>query len=112
MICLIEKEEENKKEMAENPKNIMLVCKECSEKMYPDKGKFQVDIGQFAKLKFTDKSCSEYMWVKVVKVRDGQDYEGGYDYEGMLDNEPIFVRNVEYGDVVKFNKQDILDVTT
>lgn len=87
----------------ENPKNIMMVCSQCSDKMYPKKGTFDVNIGDFAKLKFTDSFGVEYMWVKVVSV----DRENN-KYEGCLDNDPVFVQFVTYGDNVEFRKEDIL----
>lgn len=85
--------------------NVVLVCKECGEKMYPNKGTFDVHVGDFAKLKFTDKFGSEYMWVKVVKA----DKENN-KYEGCLDNDPVLVQYVKYDDKIEFKKDDILQV--
>lgn len=85
--------------------NIMVVCKECSEEMYPDKGTFDVNVGDSAKLKFTDENGSEYMWVEVVKV----DRENN-KYEGCLDNDPVLIKCVKYNDNVSFGKEDILKV--
>lgn len=85
--------------------NLMLVCKECSEKMYPDKGTFDVNIGDIVKLKFTDDNGSEYMWVEVLRV----DKENN-KYEGRLDNDPALVECVKYDDNVAFKKEDILQV--
>ena len=89
----------------ENPKNIMLVCKECSDNMYPNKGTFDVCIGDFVKLKFTESFGNEYMWVEVVKA----DIENN-KYEGRLDNDPVLVQCVVYNDNVEFKKEDILQV--
>lgn len=89
----------------ENPDNIVLICKDCVEKIYPNKGKLDTDVGNFAKVKFTDENGSEYMWVKVVKA----DKEKG-EYEGILDNEPVIVECTEYGDTILFKKEDIFDV--
>lgn len=86
--------------------NIILTCKECAEKMYPDKGTFDVRVGDFAKLKFTDGNRVEYMWVEVVKV----DKENN-KYEGRVDNDPVLVQSVKYNEKVEFKKDDILQVT-
>lgn len=85
--------------------NLMLVCKECSEDMYPNKGTFDVQIGDFAKLKFTDGDRTEYVWVQVTKA----DKENN-KYEGSLDNIPALVQCVAYNDNVEFKKEDILQV--
>ena len=89
----------------EHKDNIMLICKECVEKVYPNKGKLTVDIGKFAKLKFTDGHAGEYMWVMVIAVNKRKE-----EYEGRVDNDPILVTNVKYGDKVKFKKEDVFDV--
>lgn len=89
----------------EHEDNIVLICKKCVEQVYPNKGKLTVDIGEFAKLKFTGERLAEYMWVKVTNA----DHVMG-EYEGMVDNDPIFVTNVKYGDKVKFKKEDVFDV--
>lgn len=85
--------------------NIIAVCRECSEKMYPNKGTFDVNVGNIAKLKFTDENGTEYMWVEVLKV----DKENN-KYEGRLDNDPALVQCVKYSDNVSFGKEDILQV--
>lgn len=89
----------------EDPKNIMLVCKDCSEKMYPSKGTFDVSVGDSAKLKFIDGNGAEYMWVEVVKI----DRENN-KYEGRLDNDPVLVQCAVYNDNVEFQKEDVLQV--
>ena len=85
--------------------NLMLVCEECSKNMYQNKGTFDVNVGDLAKLKFTDSFGTEYMWVEVVKV----DRENN-KYEGRLDNDPALVQRVMYNDNVEFKKEDILQV--
>lgn len=88
----------------EDPKNVRFVCGECSEKMYPDKGTFDIDVGCFVKLKFTDdKLRNEYMWVEVIKA----DKENN-KYEGVLDNDPVLVDCIECGDDVEFQKEEVL----
>ncbi len=90
----------------EDSNNIMLVCKECAEDIFPNKGRFDVQIGDFVKLEFiTESLSSEYMWVEVIKA----DKENN-KYEGRLDNDPVLVGNIKYNDKVKFRKEDILNV--
>ena len=79
--------------------NLILACAECSKNMYPNKGTFDVQAGDGAKLKFTDGYGTEYMWVKIIKV----DKENN-KYEGRLNNDPIIVQCVKYGDNVEFQK--------
>ena len=83
--------------------NIVLVCKECSDKMYPDKGTFDVNVGDFAKLKFTDSFGNEYMWVEATKADKDNN-----EYEGRLDNDPALVQYVAYNENIKFKKEDIV----
>lgn len=90
----------------EDPANIIFVCEECSKDMYPNKGKLNANIGEFAKMKFVDGHRTEYMWVKVTDVD-----QNGEKYKGILDNDPLLVQTVRYGDIVEFEKEDILDVT-
>lgn len=85
--------------------NLMLVCKECSEKIYPNRGTFDVQVGDFAKLKFTDGYGTEYMWVEVIKADKEND-----KYEGRLDNDPVLVQCAKCDDNVEFKKEDILQV--
>jgi len=90
----------------EDEGNLMLVCKECGENMYPNKGTFDVNVGDIVKLKFTDGNGTEYMWVEVLKV----DKENN-KYEGRIDNDPVLVECMKYDDNVEFRKEDILQVT-
>jgi uncharacterized protein YegJ (DUF2314 family) len=85
--------------------NIIAVCRECGEKMYPNKGTFDVNVGDVAKLKFTDDNGTEYMWVEVLKIDKKNN-----KYEGRLDNEPVLVQSVVYNDTVSFGKEEILQV--
>lgn len=52
----------------EDSDNIVLMHKECVDKKFPDKGKLDVEIGEYAKLKFESEFGNEYMWVHVTKV--------------------------------------------
>lgn len=88
----------------EDLKNIVSICKECSEKIFPDKGTFDIQVGDVAKLKFKDEFGTEYMWVKVIKVDKDNN-----KYKGSLDNDPVIVRYVRYNDIIEFRKEDVLN---
>lgn len=92
----------------ESIKNIAIVCGECMDKMFPNKGQFDIKVGQSVKLKFTNISAEigdEYMWVEVTRVDKKND-----KYEGILDNDPIIIKDIKYGDGVIFKKEDVFDV--
>lgn len=88
----------------EDQSNILMVCRECSKSMYSNKGRFDVKIGNFAKIKFSDENGNEYMWVRVEKAN-------GDKFEGVLDNDPVLVKYVSCGDNVQFRKEDVLDIS-
>lgn len=88
----------------EDPQNVVMICKDCAEKMFLIRGLSMFKVGEFVKLKFTDKFGTEYMWVKAIKV----DKENN-KYEGLLDNDPVLVRCVTYGDKVEFHKENVLE---
>ncbi len=91
----------------ENHGNVGVVCRDCMEK---NKGIFEIEIGDYSKIRFGDYSKirfgdsgpGEYMWVKVMHI-------DGNKIEGILDNDPIIVQNVKYGDKIIFDKGDICD---
>lgn len=59
--------------------------------------------GDYAKLCFEEEgNAPERMWVKVMSV-------SGDNFQGMLDNEPIGLETIKYGDIVLFNSRHILD---
>lgn len=94
--------------MIENPNNIQYVCKECIDKLYPNKGKFtreQLLKAEYIKAPFTDGISTEHMWVKVTKVNEN-------DLEGILDTEPTEISNVMYGDAVGVPFSEIEDIFT
>lgn len=88
----------------EDSENIIVTCEECGELMYPNRGKLDVEVGEHAKLKFVDEFGVEYMWVEVTKIDKNSN-----KYEGNLDNEPVCVRYIKYGDKVEFRREDIVD---
>jgi uncharacterized protein YegJ (DUF2314 family) len=83
----------------ESPDNIRRVCKDCMEK---NKGTFDIEIGDYVKLRFGGIGPGEYMWVKVNNI-------SGKKFVGTLDNDPVFLENVKCGDVVTFDKGDVCD---
>lgn len=86
----------------EDPSNIFLTRKDCSEKMYPNKGNFDIKVGDYAKIHFEREDTGEYMWVEVKKVN-------GDAFEGILGNDPVLIEGVKYGDTVTFTKDEVCD---
>lgn len=86
----------------EDPNNIIVACKDCSEKMYPNKGNFDIKVGNYVKIHFEEEHAGEFMWVKVKKVN-------GDMFEGILNNVPVLVEGISYGDKVTFAKDDVYD---
>ena len=87
----------------EDLKNIQVVCRECIEERHPNRGKFDVHVGNLAKVRFTDADGTEYMWVEVEK-------ENGDKFEGKLRNDPVLLWRLSFGDNVSFGKEDVWDV--
>ena len=79
--------------MKEPDKNIVFMCKECSDDMYPLKGKFSAETIKkasaakfvFGDLKGGDKNL-EHMWLTDLNVISGD------LIQGKLDNDPVYVR--------------------
>ncbi len=89
-------------------KDIKLLCRDCIEKQYPDKGTFEPEIGDIVKLLFIKeplKSISEpygeHMWCLVAeKLPDG-------GYIGILDNDTNLFKSLKSGDAIRFAKEDV-----
>lgn len=97
---------DRRRKMAEeNPANIVMVCHDCLDKVYPNRGKYtSIEIGDFAKLAFNDIGRVEHMWVRVT----GKTSE--VSYEGELDNDPVLVQNIAFNDQVKFSIGEVEQV--
>lgn len=54
------------------------------------------------KKEFVDRGEKEHMWVSVVSYKDDK-------FIGVLNNEPVWVKNIRIGDVVAVNKGDVED---
>ena len=89
--------------VTEDLSNIILICKDCHDQMYPDKGKLDVGIGNYVKIGFKGKYSNEYMWAKVT-------WGNGNEFEGILDNDPVIIEKLKCGDNVKFSKDDVCDI--
>ena len=83
--------------MTIEPQNVRVACRECIEK---NKGTFDIEVGDYAKIRFGRDSPGEYMWVKVTNVN-------GDKIEGILDNDPGIVEDVRYGDIIIFWNGDV-----
>ena len=85
--------------MTIEPQNIRVAHRECLEK---NKGTFNIELGDYAKIRFGRDSPGEYMWVIVTSVN-------GDKLEGTLDNDPAIMENLKCGDVIMFDKGDVCD---
>jgi uncharacterized protein YegJ (DUF2314 family) len=86
--------------MTVEPQNIKVACRECLEK---NKGVFDIEIGDYVKIRFgEDDSQGEYMWIKVTNV-------SGDRCEGTLDNDPVIVENIKCGDIIIFWHGDVCE---
>ena len=70
--------------------------------------------GDFAKLIFGitgGEVGAERMWVKIVAVGPDEGYRiSKKQLAGALDNDPMFVDDLEHGDVVLFHLDNIIDI--
>jgi len=57
---------------------------------------------QHVKLKFTEAEQSEWMWVLITQYDDDTKKA-----TGVLDNDPVFLQNYEYNDVINFTYDSI-----
>lgn len=96
----------------ENPSNIKGICRTCAEDRLEET---QENIDQiidnienatkaFVKKCFTDGEYSEHMWVQVTDVNRKL-----RTIVGTLDNEPVAVQNVRYGDTIVVTFEEIED---
>jgi len=88
--------------------NILYVCPEYSEKLYPNKGKFTV--GQLlradmVKTAFSAGKRVEHMWVTVSKVQVENQL-----VKGTLDNTPTEITHLTFGDIVFVPFKEIEDI--
>jgi len=81
--------------------NVELICSECAEKRYKNKGKFtkeELKDATHVKKLFG----REHMWVKVKEVR-------GDCVVGTVDNIPVFENSPRYGEEVKVHFNEVED---
>ena len=93
--------------MKEPHDNIIFTCKDCSDEIYPLKGKFSAETVKKAKAaKFlfgnkNDKDAAlEHMWLCDLDV-------SGDIVTGKLDNDPVYVDNVILGQIVSFRISEV-----
>jgi hypothetical protein len=87
--------------------NILKVCPECSEKLYPNKGKFTVEQllkAIMVKSAFSAGKRVEHMCVKVSEVQVENQL-----VKGTLDNNPTEITHLIFGDFVFVPFKDIED---
>jgi uncharacterized protein YegJ (DUF2314 family) len=80
--------------------NIEMVCKDCSAKKYPRKGKFTSE--EICRAKYVKKSFSgEHMWVLITRVEsDGTIY-------GTVANTPLLADKPQFGDLVDVKPSEV-----
>jgi uncharacterized protein YegJ (DUF2314 family) len=93
----------------ENPNNIVRICDHCAKAQVAkpcqellDDAKIVIQVGDYVKTKFTDhnRKANEHMWCLVTKIEDKKHY-------GRLDNEPVLVGNVHYGQICEMKMKTI-----
>ena len=80
-----------------------MVYKSCGDerkRLWQKNNKDTVITTGYCKLAFEQDDMREHMWVKVIKSNKGL-------YQGILDNDPIYVSNINCGDKVIFEHEDI-----
>lgn len=95
--------------MKESIKNVDFLCHKCSEEKRT-KGqkklkKLGLKVGDYVKSTVVDGKQQEHMWFLVMKI-----YERQKEFMCRLDNEPFFVKNIEYNQIVKLKFDDIMDI--
>jgi hypothetical protein len=88
--------------------NILYVCPECSEKLYPNKGKFTVEQllkADMVKSAFSAGKRVEHMWVKVKEVQVENQL-----VKGTLDNTPTEITHLTFGEIVFVPFKDAEDI--
>lgn len=91
--------------------NIRITCDSCSKKLYPKAGKFtekQLKKAKLVKAMFTEEGkMSEHMWVKVEQVVTTDKIT---HVHGTLNNEPMDLENIEFGDKVIMSASKVEDI--
>jgi uncharacterized protein YegJ (DUF2314 family) len=54
------------------------------------------------KVEFPTKGGGEHIWVSSITVEDG-------DYFGIVANDPVYTKQIKYGDAIKIDKKKISD---
>lgn len=88
--------------------NLTIMCGECSEDRRKKWQELNVDTplypGDFVKIGFDceadDHLSKEWMWVRLMGVKDNI-------FVGQLYNDPVFVRNLTFRDIVEFTRDEI-----
>jgi len=92
--------------------NIGYLCPECGDerhKAWQEKNKdFKIRVNDWCKIAFKEEEQTEHMFVKVRKIETIPDKETVY--EGDLDNDPLHLKNIKYGDKVRFGFNQIEQV--
>ena len=82
--------------------NIEMICRECAERKYGNKGKFTKEMIKNA-THVKKLFGNEHLWVKVREVKDDH-------VIGTIDNVPVFEDSPAYGEEVKVFFSEIEDL--
>ena len=92
-------------------RNIRITCIACSKKLYPNAGKFtkeQLEKAKLVKAMFVEEGkMSEHMWVKVEQVVTTDKIT---HVHGTLNNDPVDLTNIEFGDKVMVSASKVEDI--
>ena len=99
--------------MKEDPRNIQIVFPDCmAQKQEETQSKLAEHIENmknasqaYVKICFYDGDRTEHMWIKVKEVNEEKS-----TITGRLDNEPVLVQNVFYGDMIQTTFDKIEEV--
>lgn len=90
--------------MIEDNNNVYFLRKEYGDarkaKWQEENQDTKIEIDAWVKLAFSEGEEVEHMWVMVKKEKGGM-------FEGILDNEPIYLKNIKDGDKVVFERENI-----
>ena len=90
--------------MTEPSSNIIGIHKDCAKErkinFQKNFDRYSIKVGDFVKKEFKENGKSEHMWVKIVSLSEK-------GIKGTLDNDPLFLENIKYGDSVCLKLNEI-----
>ena len=87
--------------------NIIKVCFDCSNQRHKDfqekNPECNLKPGDYVKIGVKDSNETEHMWFKVLFIDDNR-------IIGQLDNHPVVVTNISFGDTFEFAYKDVEEI--